>query len=136
MDVRGLHQEYPDGIYHYVVTREFPFVPRKFMGTPVDETFNHPIAPGEKQIRQVPAEYPYYIVKGRLMSGTTLLPQARARFIPGRGTNPSFPVFININGIYLIFSPGHLVHYTMRPTSESFDSRFALHKIWHLFQTG
>jgi hypothetical protein len=26
--------EYPDGIYHYVLTEQFPFIPRKFRGTP------------------------------------------------------------------------------------------------------
>jgi hypothetical protein len=55
----GVTPEYPDGTYYYVVTREFPFVPRKFMGTPVDEAFNHPVAPGEEQTPQALAEYPH-----------------------------------------------------------------------------
>jgi hypothetical protein len=30
----GVTPEYPDGIYHYFVTEEFPFVPRFYRGTP------------------------------------------------------------------------------------------------------
>jgi YHYH protein len=30
----GVTPEYPDGIYHYVLTEQFPFIPRKFRGTP------------------------------------------------------------------------------------------------------
>lgn len=45
----GITPEYPQGIYHYFVTQAFPFVPRKFMGIPIDETFNHPVAPGPGQ---------------------------------------------------------------------------------------
>lgn len=34
----GVTPEYPDGIYHYYITEQFPFIPRKFKGTP-DESF-------------------------------------------------------------------------------------------------
>ena len=30
----GVTPEFPKGIYYYVITREFPFIPRSFMGTP------------------------------------------------------------------------------------------------------
>lgn len=30
----GVTPEFPDGIYHYVLTEDFPFVPRAFRGTP------------------------------------------------------------------------------------------------------
>lgn len=40
----GKTPEYPDGIYHYVLTSEFPFVPRAWRGTP-DASFAHP-SPG------------------------------------------------------------------------------------------
>jgi hypothetical protein len=36
----GKTPQYPQGTYYYVVTRQFPFFPRKFHGQP-DETFNH-----------------------------------------------------------------------------------------------
>jgi hypothetical protein len=36
----GVTPEHPEGIYHYFVTEEFPFVPRCFRGTP-DESFRH-----------------------------------------------------------------------------------------------
>jgi hypothetical protein len=42
----GVTPEYPEGTYYYVVTQEFPFLPRKFMGTPVDETFKHLLPSG------------------------------------------------------------------------------------------
>ena len=35
----SLTPEYPDGIYHYYITERFPFVPRKFKGTP-NESFS------------------------------------------------------------------------------------------------
>ncbi len=35
----GVTPEYPKGIYHYVLTEEFPFVPRMYRGTP-DPSFN------------------------------------------------------------------------------------------------
>jgi hypothetical protein len=34
----GLTTEYPQGIYHYIVTDNFPFIPRSWKGTP-DESF-------------------------------------------------------------------------------------------------
>lgn len=37
----GITPEYPDGTYYYVITDEFPFLPRSFRGTP-DESFRHP----------------------------------------------------------------------------------------------
>jgi hypothetical protein len=50
----GVTPEHPEGIYHYFVTEEFPFVPRCVRGTP-DESFRHagpppdarPGSPGE-----------------------------------------------------------------------------------------
>jgi hypothetical protein len=42
----GVTPEYPEGTYYYVATREFPFLPRKFMGIPVDETFKHQFPDG------------------------------------------------------------------------------------------
>ena len=30
----GVTPEFPKGIYYYVITRDFPFIPRAFMGTP------------------------------------------------------------------------------------------------------
>lgn len=41
----GVTPEHPDGIYHYVLTDEFPFVPRLYRGTP-DPTFRHGPPPG------------------------------------------------------------------------------------------
>lgn len=35
----GATPEYPDGIYHYVVTEAFPYIPRMYKGTP-DPSFN------------------------------------------------------------------------------------------------
>lgn len=40
----GPTPEYPDGIYHYVLTSDFPFIPRSWRGTP-DPSFGHP-SPG------------------------------------------------------------------------------------------
>ncbi|HWE96199.1 MAG TPA: YHYH protein [Tepidisphaeraceae bacterium] len=37
--VFGVTPEYPNGIYHYVLTEQFPFIPRLFRGTP-DPSFN------------------------------------------------------------------------------------------------
>jgi hypothetical protein len=34
----GVTPEFPEGIYHYVITEQFPFIPRMFRGTP-DESF-------------------------------------------------------------------------------------------------
>lgn len=36
----GVTPEYPDGTYYYVLTEDFPFIPRRFRGTP-DESFLH-----------------------------------------------------------------------------------------------
>lgn len=45
----GVTPEFPEGIYHYYLTYEFPFVPRYFKGNP-DSTFKHrglpPARPG------------------------------------------------------------------------------------------
>ncbi len=37
--VEGVTPEYPSGIYHYVLTEQFPFIPRKYRSTP-DPSFN------------------------------------------------------------------------------------------------
>ncbi len=41
----GATPEFPDGTYYYVVTDEFPFVPRLFRGSP-DPSFRHGPPPG------------------------------------------------------------------------------------------
>ncbi|MFO0953059.1 MAG: YHYH protein [Isosphaeraceae bacterium] len=41
----GPTPEFPDGTYYYVLTDEFPFVPRNFRGAP-DPTFRHGPPPG------------------------------------------------------------------------------------------
>jgi len=41
----GPTPEFPDGTYYYVLTDEFPFVPRLFRGTP-DPSFRHGPPPG------------------------------------------------------------------------------------------
>ena len=41
----GPTREYPDGTYYYVLTDEFPYVPRKWRGKP-DESFRHGPPPG------------------------------------------------------------------------------------------
>ncbi|MDX2038255.1 MAG: YHYH protein [Isosphaeraceae bacterium] len=41
----GPTPEFPDGIYHYVLTDEFPFIPRSFRGRP-DPSFRHGPPPG------------------------------------------------------------------------------------------
>ncbi|MDB5319859.1 MAG: hypothetical protein JWN40_1490 [Phycisphaerales bacterium] len=43
--VVGVTPEYPKGIYHYVLTEEFPFVPRMYRGTP-DGSFSTHGPPG------------------------------------------------------------------------------------------
>src|SRR6185503_2948342 len=43
--VFGATPEYPEGIYHYHLTNDYPFVPRFFRGTP-DESFRHAGGPG------------------------------------------------------------------------------------------
>lgn len=35
----GVTPEYPDGIYHYYLTDDYPFIPRCFFGTAVDDAF-------------------------------------------------------------------------------------------------
>ncbi|MDR3637938.1 MAG: YHYH protein [Isosphaeraceae bacterium] len=42
---RGPTPEYPDGTYYYVLTDDFPYVPRSFRGAP-DPTFRHGPPPG------------------------------------------------------------------------------------------
>lgn len=41
----GVTPEFPDGTYHYVLTEDFPFVPRAFRGTP-DPSFARREGPG------------------------------------------------------------------------------------------
>jgi hypothetical protein len=41
----GVTPEFPAGTYYYVATDEFPFLPRKFRGTP-DDSFRHRGPPG------------------------------------------------------------------------------------------
>jgi hypothetical protein len=41
----GVTAEFPNGTYYYVVNTDYPFVPRKFRGTP-DESFMHHRPPG------------------------------------------------------------------------------------------
>lgn len=41
----GVTPEFPEGIYHYVLTEDFPFVPRAFRGTP-DPSFARRMGPG------------------------------------------------------------------------------------------
>jgi hypothetical protein len=42
---RGPTPEFPDGTYYYVITDEFPFIPRLYRGTP-DPSFRHGPPPG------------------------------------------------------------------------------------------
>ena len=42
---RGPTPEFPDGTYYYVLTDEFPFIPRRYRGTP-DASFKHGPPPG------------------------------------------------------------------------------------------
>lgn len=37
----GVTPEYPDGTYYYVVTADFPFIPRNYRGTPDQSFFRH-----------------------------------------------------------------------------------------------
>lgn len=53
----GITPEYPEGIYHYFITQEFPFVPRLFKGQPADPSFNHPVGPGPGQTPPALAGY-------------------------------------------------------------------------------
>jgi hypothetical protein len=41
----GVTLEYPDGIYHYVLTEQFPYIPRMYRGTP-DPSFMRRPGPG------------------------------------------------------------------------------------------
>lgn len=41
----GVTPEFPQGTYYYVVTEEFPFIPRNYRGTP-DPSFQHHGPPG------------------------------------------------------------------------------------------
>ena len=41
----GVTPEFPEGIYHYVLTEDFPFVPRAYRGTP-DPSFARRGGPG------------------------------------------------------------------------------------------
>ena len=59
----GVTPEFPEGIYYYVITRDYPFIPRSFMGTP-DPSFLHrrsprnrmngPFPSGDNAIRKKP----------------------------------------------------------------------------------
>ena len=42
----GVTPEYPDGIYHYYITEEFPFIPRFYRGTPDPSFLRH--GPGQR----------------------------------------------------------------------------------------
>ncbi|TWU08327.1 YHYH protein [Stieleria varia] len=42
----GVTPEYPEGIYHYVVTQQFPYIPRLFRGTPDESFMRHGPPPG------------------------------------------------------------------------------------------
>ena len=33
----GVTPDYPDGTYYYVITNDFPYIPRCFMGTPSND---------------------------------------------------------------------------------------------------
>jgi hypothetical protein len=41
----GITPEFPQGTYHYVLTEQYPFIPRKFVGTP-DASFERRGPPG------------------------------------------------------------------------------------------
>ncbi len=41
----GITPEYPEGIYHYFITEDYPFVPRCFRGTPDPSFFRRPRRP-------------------------------------------------------------------------------------------
>jgi hypothetical protein len=49
----GVTPENPEGIYYYVITSEFPFIPRNFRGAP-DPSFQHRPPPGFEP----PGDYP------------------------------------------------------------------------------
>lgn len=42
----GVTAEFPQGTYHYVLTEEFPFIPRQFKGAPDSSFFRGPGGPG------------------------------------------------------------------------------------------
>ena len=56
----GITPEYPDGIYHYYLTKKFPFIPRYFRGTP-DFTFNHRQGPREGRHQGRPPHQESYL---------------------------------------------------------------------------
>jgi hypothetical protein len=47
----GPTPENPDGIYHYVLTDDYPFIPRLYKGTPDQSFFHHGPPPGQQQGR-------------------------------------------------------------------------------------
>lgn len=49
----GVTPEFPEGIYHYVITDQFPFIPRMFRGTP-DDSFRRGGGPGRDGRRGPP----------------------------------------------------------------------------------
>jgi len=52
----GVTPEYPQGTYYYVITEDFPFIPRRFHGTP-DESFlrrGHPPGQGGRRGNRPP----------------------------------------------------------------------------------
>jgi hypothetical protein len=53
----GVSPEYPDGTYYYVLTADFPFVPRAFRGTP-DASFAARRGPGEPGGQRPPMRRP------------------------------------------------------------------------------
>lgn len=53
----GPTPEFPDGTYHYVLTDDFPFIPRRYRGTP-DPSFRHGPPPGVSP--PVPPELLHY----------------------------------------------------------------------------
>ncbi|QDU35765.1 hypothetical protein Mal4_00470 [Maioricimonas rarisocia] len=46
---RGVTPEYPDGTYYYVITEEFPFIPRNLRGTPDSSFERHGPPPGGRR---------------------------------------------------------------------------------------
>jgi len=46
---RGVTPEYPEGTYYYVITEEFPFIPRYFRGTPDSSFERHGPPPGGRR---------------------------------------------------------------------------------------
>jgi hypothetical protein len=63
----GITKEYPKGTFYYMITKEFPYIPRCFYGkvdkpkgmlTMRNMNFYHPKAPGVEQTPKVLREYP------------------------------------------------------------------------------